>query len=241
MSPRNTAEAIIKLVKDTSCHRLLTTQHMLRSLVDDIRSQLSSSDSKYALQIDEVPSLSVIFPKLGSEDSEDAFQAYPTGPHPLLDDIMLYLHSSGSTGLPKTVPQTFKAMVDWASFRSSSFNSSIVKEVDLTCNCTASVTDRTNYHIPLRISGHGLPPFHTLGIVTQVHSPLFTLNPVGLFPPTATAPHLLPMIPTPHNVLDHMARSGCNGLVTIPSFLQAWAQDHNTVALLAGLEFVVSL
>ena len=240
MSPRNTAAAIIKLMKDTSCHRLLTTQHTLRPLIDDIRSQLFSADPNYALQIDEVPLLSTIFPRLGNETYEDDFTAYPTGPRPPLDDVMLYLHSSGSTGLPKTVPQTFKAMVDWASFRASSLKL-FIAGINLTSNCTATVTDRISYHVPLRVAGHGLPSFHTLGIITQVHGPLFSLVPVGLFPPTATAPHLLPVIPTPHNVLDHMVRSRCNGLMTIPSFLQTWAQDQNTVTALASLEFVVSL
>ncbi len=126
MSPRNTAAAIIKLMKDTSCHRLLTTQHTLRSLIDDIRGQLLSANPTYALQIDEVPLLSTIFPKLGNEKSEDDFHAYPAGPRPLLSYVIFYLHSSGSTGLPKTVPQTHKAMIDWSNFRSYLLDSCIV-------------------------------------------------------------------------------------------------------------------
>jgi acyl-coenzyme A synthetase/AMP-(fatty) acid ligase len=31
--------------------------------------------------------------------------------------VLIYLHSSGSTGFPKTIRQTFKSMVHWASFR----------------------------------------------------------------------------------------------------------------------------
>lgn len=121
MSPRNTAAAIIKLMKDSSCHTLLTTQHTLRPLLDDISSQLASSDPEYGFDVIEVPLLSAIFPKLGGETHDDSFQEYPDGPSPTLSDVTIFSHSSGSTGLPKTVALTVKSMVDWASFRAHSF------------------------------------------------------------------------------------------------------------------------
>ncbi|KZT19307.1 hypothetical protein NEOLEDRAFT_976969 [Neolentinus lepideus HHB14362 ss-1] len=34
-----------------------------------------------------------------------------------MDDICMYLHSSGSTGFPKAIPQMNKAILDWCSFR----------------------------------------------------------------------------------------------------------------------------
>jgi len=117
MSPRNTAAAIIKLLRDTSCHRLLTTQETLRPLITEISSELSSSDSSYDLSIEEVPPLLDIFPELGHEKEEDPFQPYPSGVRPLVEDVLIYLHSSGSTGFPKTIRQTFKTMVHWASLR----------------------------------------------------------------------------------------------------------------------------
>lgn len=73
----------------------------------------------YLLCIEEMPSLSEIFPKLGEERLDDDFEAYPAGSRPSLDNVMMYLHSSGSTGFPKTVPQTFRSMVQWAFFRRS--------------------------------------------------------------------------------------------------------------------------
>lgn len=117
MNPRNTAAAIIKMMKDTSCHRLLTTQQTLHSLVEDIQGQLSVSDPDYGLKIDEVPSLSLVFPKLGKEQANDAFEEYPTGPRRSLTDVVLYIHSSGSTGLPKTIPQRLETMNDWTKLR----------------------------------------------------------------------------------------------------------------------------
>lgn len=117
MSPRNTATAIIKLMKETSCHTLITTKQTLQPLIRDIESELQSLDSTYPLCIEEVPPLHEIFPRLGHEKAEDPFDPYPRGIRPPLDSISMYIHSSGSTGLPKTVPQTFKSMVHWASFR----------------------------------------------------------------------------------------------------------------------------
>ncbi|KAF8954562.1 hypothetical protein BDZ97DRAFT_1975945 [Flammula alnicola] len=219
MSPRNTAASIIKLLKDTSCHRLLTTYHTLRPLVDEIRSELTSSDPLYAFTVDEVPPVQEIFPKLGRESLEDPFEEYPHGVRPPIDDILLYLHSSGSTGFPKTIPQTFKSMVHWASF--------------------PSVTDNITYKVPLTMAGHALPAFHTLGIVVHLMIGLYAVVPIGLFPPVATTPTSTPMMPIPHNVLDHITRTRCNCLAIIPTILQMWAQDKKAVDLLASLEFVV--
>ena len=121
MNPRNTAAAIIKMMKDTSCHRLLTTQQTLHSLLEDVRSQLSASDPDYELKVDEVPSLSAIFPQLGKEQASDPFEEYPAGPRRSLTDVVLYIHSSGSTGLPKTISQNLGTMNDWTKLRTFCF------------------------------------------------------------------------------------------------------------------------
>ncbi|KAF8956587.1 acetyl-CoA synthetase-like protein [Flammula alnicola] len=218
MSPRNTAAAIIKLLKDTSCHRLLTTYQTLRPLVDDTRSELAASDPSYIFTVDEAPPFQDIFPKLGREKAEDPFQEYPSGARAPIDDVLLYLHSSGSTGFPKTIPQTFKSMVHWASL--------------------PPVTDNINYKVPLTVAGHALPAFHTLGIIVHLMIGLYAMAPISLFPPVATTPTATPMMPTPHNILDHTTRTRCNSLVVIPALLQVWAQDKKAVEQLAALEFV---
>ncbi|KAF9477786.1 acetyl-CoA synthetase-like protein [Pholiota conissans] len=218
MSPRNTAAAIIKLLKDTSCHRLLTTYQSLGTLVDQINSELATSDPTYSLKIDEVPPLFDIFPKLGQETAEDLFEEYPTGTSAPLDDVLMYLHSSGSTGFPKTIPQTFRSMVHWASL--------------------PPVTDNITYKIPLMMAGHALPAFHTLGIFVHILVSQYSMTPVGLYPPMATTPTSTPMTPSPDNILDHTMRTGCNCMMIIPALLQIWSHDKKAVELLASLEFV---
>jgi len=119
MSPRNTAEATIKLLKETACHRLLVTSTTtLKPLIDKIRDDLMSAHLDFAVSIEEVPSLHEVYPKLGNETEQDPFEPYPAVPaRPSLDEVCNYLHSSGSTGLPKSIPQTFRAIIHWSTFR----------------------------------------------------------------------------------------------------------------------------
>lgn len=86
-----------------------------------------------------------------------------------------------------------------------------------------------------------LPAFHTMGIIVQLLIGNYAMQPIGLYPPTATTPVSLPMMPTPANLLDHIVRTRCTGLATIPAFLQVWAQDKDAVRILASLQYVVSL
>jgi len=119
MSPRNTAEATIKLLKETACHRLLVTSKTLKPLVDKIQDDPASAHPDFTVSIEEVPSLREIYPKLGHETEQDPFEPYPAGTRPSLDGICNHLHSSGSTGLPKSIPQTFRAIIHWFTFRAS--------------------------------------------------------------------------------------------------------------------------
>ena len=119
MSPRNTAEATLKLLKETSCHRLLATRTTLKPLIDEIQDKLARGDPNYIVSIEEVPPLHEIYPKLGRENEQDPFEPYPSGPRPPLDDVLIYLHSSGSTGLPKSIPQKFRSILSWSFFRAS--------------------------------------------------------------------------------------------------------------------------
>jgi acyl-CoA synthetase (AMP-forming)/AMP-acid ligase II len=102
-------------LRDTSCHRVLTTRESLKPLLDDIRLHLT--DAPFGLTFEEMPSLPEIFPKLGHEKPSDPFRPYPIGPRPSPEDILIYFHSSGSTGFPKTVAQVSQTILHWASRR----------------------------------------------------------------------------------------------------------------------------
>ncbi|RDB20739.1 Non-canonical non-ribosomal peptide synthetase FUB8 [Hypsizygus marmoreus] len=219
ISPRNTPAAVAHLLKKTSCHRLITTTVTLKSLVDGVKSELSTEDPTFELIVEDIPSLAELYPKIGKETVDDAFEPYPQYTvRPPMTDVAIYLHSSGSTGFPKAIPQTHLILTHWAAFPS------LVEFRD---------------HTPrVRIAGMPLPSFHTLGIYAQVLYTLVGMSSVGVYPPLVTSKELLPMMPTPDNILDHTRRTKSNAMITIPALLQIWAQTQDAVDLLKSLYFV---
>lgn len=72
------------------------------------------------LTIDEIPALSYAFPKLGRECETDPFVPYPSpASRPDLDSPAIYLHSSGSTGFPKSIPFSHRIQIKWMSHSKS--------------------------------------------------------------------------------------------------------------------------
>lgn len=50
----------------------------------------------YPVSFEDIPPLSTVYPKLTKETLNDPFDPYPVSEHPpALDDICLYMHSSG--------------------------------------------------------------------------------------------------------------------------------------------------
>lgn len=113
MAPRCSVAAFVHLLEKTSCHHIIT-QPAFSSLVDSIKSELDRK--KYELLIEQIPSLGQVFPGISG-----AVEVPPVEPFPLAsknpdpEDIVVYLHSSGSTGLPKHVPQRQKTLLQWCS------------------------------------------------------------------------------------------------------------------------------
>lgn len=69
-----------------------------------------------------MPNLRYVYPKLGVERVEDEFEPYVSPlPKQTAEDLALVLHSSGSTGFPKAIPQTHAMMTAWAAFRECFF------------------------------------------------------------------------------------------------------------------------
>lgn len=118
MSPRNSSVAVVNMVQMTGCRRLIATRHSLSPLLDSIRATLAE------LQIEDPPTLAYVYPELGKETESTQFVSYPAAEERALkDDIMFYLHSSGSTGFPKTIPVTNLTALHWCIMRACFFSS----------------------------------------------------------------------------------------------------------------------
>ena len=108
MSPRNSAPATCHMLDATSCERIIS-QESLAPLVEQIRADREAKGQR--LHVEEMPSLSTVFPTLASPQQNGGapFQPYPTSGKPVdIDSRCFYLHSSGSTGFPKSVPFTHR-------------------------------------------------------------------------------------------------------------------------------------
>jgi acyl-coenzyme A synthetase/AMP-(fatty) acid ligase len=90
----------------------------LRALVDGIQAELAANDPNFGLIVEDIPPLDAIYPKLGKEKADDPFEQYPQPAiRPPMTDVLLYLHSSGSTGFPKAIPQTYQILTYWSTSR----------------------------------------------------------------------------------------------------------------------------
>ncbi|KAG6827401.1 putative NRPS-like protein biosynthetic cluster [Tricholoma furcatifolium] len=221
ISPRNSPGAIVNLLQKTSCCRIITTNITLKSLIDAVRIKVENTPLA-GLLIEEAPSLATAYPNLGHETIDDPFERYPNPDRrPFKDAVCIYLHSSGSTGLPKAVAQTHAAWQNWA--------------------LLPSVGDFKSHRPRLTHGGMALPPFHAFGLYIQLLGPLYGIVAAAVYPPMATAPNLLPFISSPQSVLDHAKLTGSTTLIVIPSMLHAWSQSPEVVEFLATMQLVASI
>ncbi|KAF7305562.1 PKS-PP domain-containing protein [Mycena chlorophos] len=167
----------------------------------------------------ELPTLAQMYPLLGRETLEDPFIVYPRSGKVLLEDVAIYLHSSGSTGFPKPIPMSHRTCVSIAAQ-------------------DAIVQLRT---CAPRMSLGLLPSFHAMGFFTQFLAPLYSGVVACIHPPAAlTTPteYRVPAAPTPGAVMLETKRSKANGIFVVPIFLVRWAQNPEDVAHLASMSFV---
>ncbi|KAJ6579476.1 putative aminoadipate reductase [Mycena vulgaris] len=218
ISPRNSPAAVVHLLRTTSCRRVISTCVTLAPLIAGIKQEFAQLEPDFVLKIDEAPALSQIYPNLGAETLDCSFDPYaPPTNVPSLDDVCFYLHSSGSTGLPKAIPQTHRSFIQQSSF-------------------PAATETRDHKFCPIGVMG--LPSFHTLGLYLQLVQPL-NGNHVAVYPPTAISPTALPILPSPNNILEHTRKTNCTSLMTIPALFSVWATSPEAIAYLKTLRVVL--
>ncbi|KAG1750096.1 putative aminoadipate reductase [Suillus lakei] len=121
MSPRNSTAAVTSMMQKIRCHRLVTTQHSLASLIDGIKADFVSCATQTSqLQIDEIPELKHLYPALVSGTPNEDIVPYTSPASPSSEnDVLFYLHSSGSTGFPKPIPISNLTAIHWCITRES--------------------------------------------------------------------------------------------------------------------------
>ncbi|KAL4077414.1 putative aminoadipate reductase [Scleroderma citrinum] len=220
VSPRNSAPAVVDMLRKTKCHRMIVSQHSLSELVSSIRTKLSQREEPFHLQIEESPSLATIYPCLSREVATSPFVPFPTAEQrPEKNDVMFYLHSSGSTGFPKPIPITY-----------------------LTSNhycLMPTVTDHLALGKDFRVAAGHLPPFHSMGVLMQLFVPIASLRTVAVYPPTAYHdPSTPPIIANSQITLENIDLTHCNGICAVPAFLEEWVSSPEAVQKLSKLSYV---
>ncbi|KAK7693158.1 hypothetical protein QCA50_002724 [Cerrena zonata] len=212
VSPRNSPEAICAMLQKVNCHRIIT-QPSVASVISAVNTQMANLD--YELQVDDLLPLSKAFPMFASEGPKNNYVApYPPSTRPINPDrVVIYIHSSGSTGFPKPIPQTEKINLQW---------------------CKTSHVEAHIEH-QLRSAGMLLPTFHLMGTLAQLYYPAATGLPVAVFTPQEPLP---PHIPNPQNILEVVKVAKCTALSTVPTFLEQWVQSPEAIEVLKTMKLV---
>ncbi|KAJ7626109.1 putative aminoadipate reductase [Roridomyces roridus] len=218
ISHRNSAAGVVHLFRNTGAHQILTTQASLSSLLDAVSDQVSSLPEPYHLSIVEFPLLGQIYPHLGHECQADMFTPYPRpSSQPGLDDILLYVHSSGSTGFPKCIPSTHRTVIH------ISTQDALVSSARLAP----------------RFAVGALPPFHALGIACSFLFGIITGGTACVYPPASTpTSYRPPPAPSAALAITHARNARADGIMAVPALILEWAADDEVVAYLSSLNLL---
>ncbi|KAL1671541.1 hypothetical protein EV122DRAFT_295427 [Schizophyllum commune] len=175
---------------------------------------------EYDLTIEEMPALDLLYPHLAHEKATDAFEPYPEPEVPQkVEDMEIYLHSSGSTGFPKAIGHTHASIAGWSRL--------------------AMMRDGHRSKKRFRLATHMLPAFHTIGICVHLMTPMHSGSEVALYPPLVKTPTDVPPPPTPDSRLEGAQACGCTGLISVPAYIHQWAENPSAVEYLKTLQVLM--
>ncbi|KAF8320371.1 acetyl-CoA synthetase-like protein [Clavulina sp. PMI_390] len=155
ISQRNSPEAVVNLLRRTDCHNVMVGGgSAVHSLLDEAKAYLARDAPGYLLNIIQVPSAAKLYPHLGTmADSANSPQDYPLPTN--VDDLTAlrcYIHSSGTTSLPKPIPITEKQLRYANKVPGNPLSAAMA-----------------------------MPPFHLMGVFIHITTPLQNGNPILLW------------------------------------------------------------
>ncbi|KAG0144881.1 hypothetical protein CROQUDRAFT_723775 [Cronartium quercuum f. sp. fusiforme G11] len=236
ISPRNSAAAIVRLIKSTGCQALyvqfdptLPSQDFEKiSFVEkssrkQITEVLESGELQH-IQLLELPSADMLFPRLidGSaytfnSDLPQQLASMVTPNQPDYAVPVMILHSSGTTNFPKPIHINTFTFQGW-------MNSNRYFQFSWTGEVIAAMV---------------LPAFHVMGINLGLFTILSDGAISGFFRPEI-GPHGHSMIKSPNsvNVIEAMRSLGCTVAAFSPMMLAEFASDPSSVEFLKTLKRV---
>lgn len=213
ISHRNSPEAIVDMMEKTGCHRVVTQESVLPHVrrVQDILSAKG-----WDVTVDDLVPLHDLFPSLLRSQDDGAHDAQPYLPParpPQEDDVVYILHSSGSTGFPKPIPQKQVHVREWAACSTST----PLQQFQLVSSSNVLGFSIEGKNRGVRWATMHLPPFHAMGVIFTFLIPLMSGLAVAVYPPQYPEP---PVVPSPENILEVCRATRCTAMISVPSMLE---------------------
>ncbi|KZT58729.1 acetyl-CoA synthetase-like protein [Calocera cornea HHB12733] len=227
LSPRLSIPALENLLKRTNCRYLLGSTSASASGATALEETTASVvELLPTLTLVEPPSLAALYPRFARwppTPYDAASDAACTPTLPSFDSVSswaagnrdapaFFLHSSGSTNLPKPIAMHNRIWLTWARMY-------WYGDGDVAGN---------------RWAGMMLPLFHIMGCSVFLGNPMASGTTALMFKPSEK-----PVQPTPENVLRVAHRGRANYISTVPSFLVEWSSNTRSVEILKGFTHVM--
>ncbi|GJE99727.1 acetyl-CoA synthetase-like protein [Phanerochaete sordida] len=209
MSPRNSPQGVCHMLETVGCTRVLA-HAPTAALTRDAQQAMHAKGVTISM-----PALEEVFPKLsrGTKADDADVEPYPKPTeHVDVQQPTLYIHSSGSTGFPKSIHFTHRRLLQWIAH---------------------------NYFGKTagpRYGAMGLPSFHALGVMLQLIHSLATGAEVVVFTPQHPAP---PVVAHPQSVYEVSQLGECAAMLALPTFIEAWAHSSEIVDYLITLTILM--
>ncbi|EJT96904.1 acetyl-CoA synthetase-like protein [Dacryopinax primogenitus] len=225
MSTGNSLPALEHPILQTSCRYLFGSRDVCGARPSTLKDVTSSLlDLSPSLQLIDVPSCADLYPRLRMhpvlpyDPKADALLTpliEPLHSHPrpaTLQDPAFFLHSSGSTNLPKPIPFSHRHWIG---------------------ECRDAATG--GFDMPgSRWGVMGLPAFHGMGVCLMLGAAAASGSVSVMFKPSTPR-----IMPTSENIIEACKRGKADYLLAVPSSCIDWARDPDSIKYLATMKGVL--
>ncbi|TFK39396.1 acetyl-CoA synthetase-like protein [Crucibulum laeve] len=207
ISPRNSAAAIAYIISKTGiAHILVSREHAMVNLVESSTAILEKDYPNVARPgISHMPLFEDLFGKQVAENEVPLFERKNP------DDILFYLHSSGSTSFPKPIA--------WTNLNTSQL--ALIPYFGERDLCGKIV------------SAHAVPMFHGMGFMQIAWAASCGLV-VSVFEPKSPA-----QVPTPDGLFKAAVATNTDLIFCVPAFIEAWSNKPDCIKWLSTCDGLV--